>query len=547
MSETAGSVANYLSRSARKYPEVPALVSGARSPSFPALSFAELDQSVNWAALELIKSGINRGEKALLFVNPGPNLIIWAFALFRVGAIPVVIDPGMGIKSFLSCIKRTRPEAMVGISRAFWISRLLPSAFRTVNKRYLVNPGRNGRESKFSHAAPDLQNQPEGLAAIVFTSGSTGSPKGVRYLHQTFDAQINALKTVFAMQPGEIDLTTLPIFGLFNPALGITSVLPEINPRCPALAEPAHLVHTLVKHEITTAFASPVIGKKVAFVCSKRGIKLPQMNRFFLAGAPVPPDLVEQLGSVLTNGRVLVPYGATEALPVSWTDGSQIQKYKNSTLHGEGSLIGKPVPGADVRILPNVRPPLGNYSPDHQTLPEEEVGEICVSGKMVSAGYDRMPGATCDARFKIGNAEFHRMGDLGYFDKTGKLRFLGRKAECVYTKNGPIETERCEPAINQLSCVKKSALVGLGEMPNQEPCLVVEPLREVVRQKGENVLRKEILEACNSLFPNYMIERVFFEKQIPVDARHNAKIHRLFLSRKWTKRVSRKASLGKLI
>ena len=66
MSETAGSVANYLSRSARKYPEVPALVSGARSPSFPALSFAELDQSVNWAALELIKSGINRGEKALL-------------------------------------------------------------------------------------------------------------------------------------------------------------------------------------------------------------------------------------------------------------------------------------------------------------------------------------------------------------------------------------------------------------------------------------------------------------------------------------------------
>ena len=158
-----------------------------------------------------------------------------------------------------------------------------------------------------------------------------------------------------------------------------------------------------------------------------------------------------------------------------------------------------------------------------------------------------MPGATCDARFKIGNAEFHRMGDLGYFDKTGKLRFLGRKAECVYTKNGPIETERCEPAINQLSCVKKSALVGLGEMPNQEPCLVVEPLREVVRQKGENVLRKEILEACNSLFPNYMIERVFFEKQIPVDARHNAKIHRLFLSRKWTKRVSRKASLGKLI
>ena len=82
------------------------------------------------------------------------------------------------------------------------------------------------------------------------------------------------------------------------------------------------------------------------------------MNRFFLAGAPVPPDLVEQLGSVLTNGRVLVPYGATEALPVSWTDGWQIQKYKNSTLNGEGSLIGKPVSGADVRIFQMFAHPL---------------------------------------------------------------------------------------------------------------------------------------------------------------------------------------------
>ena len=164
---------------------------------------------------------------------------------------------------------------MVGISRAFWISRILPAAFRTVKKRYLVNPESNGRERNFNDAPTAYQTQPEDLAAIVFTSGSTGSPKGVRYLHQTFDAQINALKTVFAMQPGETDLTTLPIFGLFNPALGITSVLPEIDPRCPALADPVHLVHALVKHGITTAFASPIIGRKVALACSKKGLRFP--------------------------------------------------------------------------------------------------------------------------------------------------------------------------------------------------------------------------------------------------------------------------------
>ena len=184
-----------------------------------------------------------------------------------------------------------------------------------------------------------------------------------------------------------------------------------------------------------------------------------------------------------------------------WTDGLQIQKYKHSILDGDGSLIGKPVPDADVRILPNVRPPLANFSHDHQTLPKEVVGEICVSGKMVSAGYDRMPGATCDARFKIGNAEFHRMGDLGYFDKTGQLRFLGRKAECVYTGHGPIETERCEPAINQLSCVKKSALVGLGEIPIKNPVLWWNLIEKLSVSKEKILFAKKFSRPAMPCFP----------------------------------------------
>ncbi|MEK9772806.1 MAG: fatty acid CoA ligase family protein [Opitutae bacterium] len=546
MNQAGGSVAAYLSDSAKRHPDFPALVSGAPTPAFAPFSFSELDQSVDWAAGKLFNAGIGKGQKTLLFVNPGPHLIIWAFALFRVGAIPVVIDPGMGIKSFLSCIRRTRPEAMVGVSRAFWISRLLPNSFRSVRSRYLVRTehGRSGLPAKLANSS--VQSEPDELAAIVFTSGSTGSPKGVRYLHQTFAAQIDALQSVFGMQPGEADLTTLPIFGLFNPALGITSVLPEMDPRHPSRADPQKLVRTLQDHRITTAFASPVIGKKVASACIEKNILLPEMNRFFLAGAPVPPDLVEQLGGCLPNGRVLVPYGATEALPVSSTDGYDIQKNKASILAGEGSLIGRPVPGAQVKILPNGRAPLPNFEKDYPGLNQGEVGEICVSGKMVTAGYDRMPGATCDARFKMGDTEFHRMGDLGYFDPSGCLRFLGRKAECVYTEYGPIETERCEPLINQLLCVQKCALIGLGSAPRQEPCLVVQPNRQQMRLRGEQALREEILHVCRDSFSGFRIQRVFFQKQIPVDARHNAKVHRLALSRKWTKRIGRKAKLGKL-
>ena len=387
---------------------------------------------------------------------------------------------------------------------------------------------------------------PDALAAIVFTSGSTGAPKGVRYLHRTFDTQIQALKNSFGMMPGEIDLTTLPIFGLFNPALGITSVLPEINPRKPASANPEKLVHALTHHKITTAFASPVIGKKIVYASTKNGNSFPDIKRFFLAGAPISPDLAQGLQQVLPNGEVIVPYGATEALPISSTNASHIRNAKESILAGEGSLIGSPLPEVKVRILPSVQSPLPDYERGSPGLPDGQVGEICVSGGMVSAGYDRMPGATCDARFKIGEDSYHRMGDLGYFDPAGQLRFLGRKAECIHTSNGPIETERCEPFINQLPYVQKCALIGLGDSPNQQPCLVIEPVREKMRAHGEAYLRKEILEACKKRFPEFPIERVFFEKRLPVDARHNAKIHRLSLGRKWSQLISRKPELGKI-
>jgi acyl-CoA synthetase (AMP-forming)/AMP-acid ligase II len=546
MTVAGGSIANYLANSAQKYPDQPALVSGAKIPAFTPLSFTELDQTVDFAVGELARAGISPGEKTLLFVHPGPGLIIWAFALFRLGAVPVVIDPGMGIKSFLSCIKRTQPESMVGVPRAIWLSRLLPRFFRSIRHSYKVTPEFFGQPSTNNNLYAPPSCQSEDLAAIVFTSGSTGTPKGVRYLHRTFAAQIDALQSVFGIEPGEVDLTTLPIFGLFNPALGITSVLPEIDPRRPAQASPEKLIETLVRHQVTTAFASPVIGHKVASACSENGMTLPEMRRFFLAGAPIPPRLVSDLGECLTNGRVLVPYGATEALPVSWTTGTEILAVQESIISGKGSLIGHPVPGASVKILPVSNTPFANFSAEYKGLDQGEVGEICVSGNMVTAGYDRMPGATSDARLKIGEAGFHRMGDLGSFEQDGTLRFLGRKAECVHTMHGPVETERCEPAIQQLNCVHRCALIGLGSLPTQEPCLVVQPERKPMRQQGETDLRKEILQACERLFPHLQIKRVFFEKQIPVDARHNAKIHRLALARKWSSRVNRKPMLGTL-
>jgi long-subunit acyl-CoA synthetase (AMP-forming) len=125
------------------------------------------------------------------------------------------------------------------------------------------------------------KTSPSELAAIVFTSGSTGKPKGVRYLHSTFNAQVESLRENFGMSEGELDLTTLPVFALFNPALGITSVIPDMNPRKPAKADPEKLVRAIMDFKISSAFASPVIGKKIANWCLEKNQDLASLKRIF--------------------------------------------------------------------------------------------------------------------------------------------------------------------------------------------------------------------------------------------------------------------------
>ena len=148
-----------------------------------------------------------------------------------------------------------------------------------------------------------------------------------------------------------------------------------------------------------------------------------------------------------------------------------------------------------------------------------------------------MPGATFDSKFRHDALLYHRMGDLGYFDKDGRLRFMGRKAECLQTKHGPLQTERCEPIVNTVSGVRRSALIGIGIGRIKEPCIVVELENHTRDEQSRNRVAKEILGRLADHLPEFGISAIVFEKSLPVDARHNAKIHRLALAKKWTRKL----------
>ncbi len=517
-----------------------------------SLTFAELDAEVSAWSARLTAAGIARGDRTLLMVRQGLPLIASAFALFRLGAVPVVIDPGMGLKNFLACVVRSRPTALVGIPLAQILSHLFRPTFRTVRHRVTasgsliarlaISPSGSQLSALGSQRAFAAVAAPNELGAVLFTSGSTGAPKGVCYEHGMFDAQVRLIRETYAIQPGEIDLPLLPIFALFNPALGMTTIVPEIDPRRPAEVDPEKIVQAIRQESVTNSFGSPTLWKKIGDHCVAEKITLPSLRRVLCAGAPVPAALWRNSASFLPHGQLHSPYGATEALPVASVSCGEIDPATT-----RGACVGRPISGLDVRIIAVNDGPFATLA-DTRELPRGEIGEIIVRGPVVTQSYDALPQATAlakisaapDSPAQISNspssnsashptaAAWHRMGDCGYLDADGRLWFSGRKAERVETQTGTLHTEPCEQVFRAHPRVTRCALVGLGERGRQRPALIVEAL--VSDSGAARPFARELRVLALAHEHTSSIKLFYFHPQFPVDVRHNAKIHRLTLT-----------------
>lgn len=526
----------------------------ARQPDFPAikiprgrrgdridyltLSFRELDVEVDAWVAHLQRRGVRRDDRVLVMVRQGLPLIAAAFALFKLGAVPVIIDPGMGKESFLACVARSRPRVLLGIPLAQFFSYLHRAAFASVELRVWVSGSATARRSTAtSRLAPAtlVDSAATDLAAVLFTSGSTGAPKGVCYEHGMFDAQVRLVRDTYGIQPGEVDLPLLPIFALFNPALGMTTIVPEIDPSKPATVDPAKIVQAIRQERVTNSFGSPTLWRKIAAHCAESEVRLPTLRRVLMAGAPVPPALFAAVQDLLPNGAAHSPYGATEALPLCSITAAEVSaETAGATARGAGTCVGRPVPGIELRIVTLTDGPLATLA-DTRELPAGEIGEIIVRGPVVTKLYDALPEATVAAKITgPDGAHWHRMGDAGYLDAQGRLWFCGRKAERVETRQGTLYPDQVEAIFNAHPEVRRTALVGIGPRPHQRPAIVAEPLsREVVATPS---LRRKLVRELRALGVQHphtdRIRFAFLHPGFPVDVRHNAKIHRLQLA-KW--------------
>jgi acyl-CoA synthetase (AMP-forming)/AMP-acid ligase II len=506
-------------------------------------TFRQLDQESDAAAAHLAQAGLAPGDRVLLAVRPGHDLIVGMFALLKLGAVPIAIDPGMGWSAFLDCVRRSHPTALVGVRAASLLSRLPLAAFRTLRTRVTVG-GSAWRQALASVSAtprPLATVDPDTLAAILFTSGSTGAPKGVCYTHGMFDAQIELVRSTYDIRPGETDMAMLPLFALFNPALGTTTVTPLLDPSKPLAADPAPLVAALIAEKVTCSFGSPAIWGKVADHCEARGLKLPDLRRLLIAGAPVSGELLAKLRVIAPRCETHTPYGATECLPVTTVAAAELLgEARQRALRGHGTCVGRPVSGVEIRVIRETDGAIATLA-EATPCAVGEIGEIIVTGPSVTRTYDSLPEATRAAKIIDGSRVWHRMGDLGTLDAEGRLFFFGRRVEKVRTADGDLPTESVEPAFRQHPQVLRCALIGLGVTPSQVPALVVEPRAgafpadEATRARFIVELR-EVAKTCPLA---ESVKHIVFQRALPVDVRHNAKIHRLQLAKEWTRRLAR--------
>jgi acyl-CoA synthetase (AMP-forming)/AMP-acid ligase II len=356
-----------------------------------------------------------------------------------------------------------------------------------------------------------------------------------------FDAQIELVRTTYAISPGETDMAMLPLFALFNPALGTTTVTPLLDPSKPLAADPAPLVAALIAEKVTSSFGSPAIWGKVADHCEARGLKLPDLRRLLIAGAPVSGELLAKLRVVAPNCVTHTPYGATECLPVTTITADELLGgARQLSLRGQGTCVGRPVSGVEIRVIRETDGPIVTLA-EAQACAPGEIGEIIATGPSVTREYDGLPEATRLAKIADGDRVWHRMGDLGTLDAEGRLFFFGRRVEKVRTSEGELPTESLEPAFRQHPQVFRCALIGLGTAPHQTPALVVEPRADYFPE-SETARASFIAELRDLARINPQADRVkkiVFQRALPVDVRHNAKIHRLQLAKEWTTRLAR--------
>ena len=537
---------HHLARSAERTPGLVAVHAPDQGPSAGkdaerSITFGELHRRAGRVAGGLRQLGVGVGDRVVMMVPVSRELYVVVGALFRLGAVPVLMDPWMGLGRMAACIRHTEPTAFVGIPAAHALFLWRPGLRGLTRVRVGGDDWMGGHSlERMAETGPDagpaLDLAPGAPAMITFTGGSTGAPKGVLRSHDILDAQHRGTAGCMGVRDGDVHMQTFPNMVMSNIASGVTSVIPRYRQGHPADADPAALLHQALRHGVTGICGPPALLVRLADHCLARGTRLRRVRRVVVGGCAVGFDVVRRLERATRPGAVTVLYGSSEAEPLATLSGRvELRRAARAIGRGGAVCVGRPPRGLDLELMA-IPPADGPVEADEASLramalPPGQIGELVVRGDHVCRGYYRDPAAERELKIHTSSGRtWHRLGDTGYLDAQGRVYLVGRTGDAVARDGVAVHPLAVEPVLDALPFVRRSGVVGLGDAAGRKLVVAIEigPARGS-RYRRRRVRQERVRAVCRRL--GVEPDRVVEVRRIPVDRRHNGKVDHEALAR----------------
>ena len=511
---------------------------GGKAPR--RVTWRQLDDRVRRIGAGLAAIGVKKGDRVSLLVPPGPTLTAIVYACMRIGAVVVVADAGLGIKGLTRAVRGSWPDFIIGETPGLSASRALGWPGVRISARTLSTPAAAALGVSYSlrdiiakgaGAPVPAPPGPDDVAAMLFTSGSTGPAKAVVYRHKQLSALRDVLIDHFSITPDSGLVTGFAPFALLGPAFGTRSVTPDMDVAAPRTLTAKAVAAAVNESEASIVFLSPAAILNV--VDTARDLtahdrtQLANVHTFLSTGAPISARLLASANEIMPNATPHTPYGMTECLLVTDVTLDGIRAAADAP--DKGVCVGTPIGANQVLISALDSQGAATGAPSNEA---GVLGEIVVSAGHLKDHYDRLWLTNRAAERETGSdsgrsgVRWHRTGDVGHLDSKGQVWVEGRLQHVLVTADGPLAPVGAEQDIERVPAVRRAAVAGVGPHGLRQAVAVIETVSPT---KRPGLASQELTTAVRAS-TDLPLVAVLVVPQHPTDIRHNSKIDRARLS-----------------
>ncbi|MCB1497235.1 MAG: AMP-binding protein [Bauldia sp.] len=493
-------VEQFLRDSARRLPDKVAVVAGR-----DRLSYGDLDRMSDRLAAGMLGRGVSRGDRVVIFTDNCWEAVVSIFAVLKAGATFVPVNPSTKAEKLAFILENCRATAIVTQGRLATIAARAMIAAPSVDFVVLIGgkgPATAGslgfEETVAGDHMPALP--PPGitldLAMLVYTSGSTGFPKGVMMTHQNVVAAAGSITTYLDSREEDVILNLLPIsfdYGLYQVLMtamvGATLVLEK------SFAYPQAILNRMSEEKVT---GLPLVPTMAAILLQMRDLapgSFPHLRYLTNTAAALPPTHIMQLQVLFPFTRIYSMYGLTECKRCTYLPPEDLAEHPDS--------VGIAIPGTEA------------YVADEEGRPVAPgiVGELHIRGPHVMRGYWENPDAT-DRALRPGPYPWEkvlRTGDFFRADEEGFLYFIGRRDDIIKTRGEKVAPKEVETALYGLAGIAEAAVVGVPD-----PVLGHAIKAVVALSPGSQITEKDVLRHCAANLEDFMVPKmVEFRDSLP--------------------------------